>query len=71
MRICVFHKNIPAILSKVSSVISSQNINIANMINKSKGDFAYTMIDCDDNITDETITLLKNIDGIIRIRVIK
>lgn len=71
VRICVFHKNVPAILSKVSSVISSQNINIANMINKSKGDFAYTMIDCDDNITDETITLLKNIDGIIRIRVIK
>ena len=41
------------------------------MINKSKGDFAYTMIDCDENITDETVSLLNNIEGVIRIRVIK
>lgn len=71
VRICVCHKNIPAVLSKVSSVISSQNVNISNMINKSKGDFAYTIIDCDEHITDETVTLLKNIEGVIRIRVIK
>ena len=71
VRICVFHHNVPAVLSKISSVISSQNINIANMINKSKGDFAYTMIDCDENITDETVSLLNNIEGVIRIRVIK
>ncbi len=71
VRICVFHQNVPAVLSKISSVISSQNINIANMINKSKGDFAYTMIDCDENITDETVSLLKNIEGVVRIRVIK
>lgn len=71
VRICVAHKNIPAVLSNLSSVISSQNINISNMINKSRGDVAYTMIDCDKDVNDEITKLLCNIEGIIRVRVIK
>lgn len=71
MRICVCHKNIPNILSQISSVISSQGINMANMINKSKGDFAYTMIDCDSVVTDEATKVISAIDGVIRVRVIK
>lgn len=71
VRICVAHKNIPAVLSNLSSVISSQNINISNMINKSRGDVAYTMIDCDKEVNDEITKLLCNIEGVIRVRVIK
>ncbi len=70
VRICVIHKNQPAILSKLSSLISNQGINISNMINRSRGDYAYTIIDCDKNISDETIEMIKG-DGIIRTRVIK
>ena len=70
-RICIIHKNIPAVLTKLSSVISSQNINIANMINKSRGDYAYTMIDCDDCPKNDTIDLLNAVDNVIRVRVIK
>ena len=70
-RICIIHKNIPNTLSKISSVISAQNINIANMLNKSKGDFAYTMVDCDADITAETIKIISDIEGVIRVRVIK
>ena len=71
MRICVIHKNIPNTLSKISSVISAQSINIANMINKSKGDFAYTMLDCDSDITSETEKIISDIEGVIRVRIIK
>lgn len=70
-RICIIHKNIPNTLSKISSVISAQGINIENMINKSKGDFAYTMIDCEKDISAETEKVLSDIEGIIRIRLIK
>ncbi len=71
MRICIIHKNIPNTLSKISSVISAQSINIANMLNKSKGDFAYTMVDCDTDITAETEKIISDIEGVIRVRVIK
>lgn len=71
MRICIIHKNIPNTLSKISSVISAQSINIANMINKSKGDYAYTMVDCDTDITAETEKIISDIEGVIRVRVIK
>ena len=71
MRICIIHKNIPNTLSKISSVISSQGINIENMLNKSRGDFAYTMIDCGTDVTAETVKVLSDIEGVIRIRVIK
>lgn len=70
-RICVIHKNIPNTLSKISSVISAQNINIANMINKSRGDFAYTMLDCDSDITPATENVISDIEGVIRVRIIK
>ena len=69
--ICIIHKNIPNTLSKISSIISAQGINIENMINKSKGDYAYTMIDCEKDISVEVEKVLSDIEGVIRIRVIK
>ena len=71
MRVCVCHKNIPNILSQISSVISSQGINMSNMINKSKGEFAYTMIDCDEHVTEEVTKVISAIEGVSRVRVIK
>ena len=70
-RVCIIHKNIPNTLSKISSIISAQGINIENMINKSKGDYAYTMIDCEKDISAEVEKVLSDIEGVIRIRVIK
>lgn len=67
-RICLIHRNIPAILSAISTVIAGENINIANMINKSKGDFAYTLVDCDSDVTD--VKALEAIEGMIRVRVL-
>ncbi len=70
-RVCICHKNIPNTITKLSSVISAQGINIENMINKSKGDYAYTMIDCASDITEEAQKILSTVEGVIRVRVIK
>ncbi len=44
-RVCVIHKNVPNILSRITTAVAEGNVNIENMINKSRGDYAYTMID--------------------------
>ena len=69
-RICIIHKNIPAILSNISAEIASENINIENMINKSKGDFAYTIVDCNSDVNDVNVQNISAIEGVIRVRIL-
>lgn len=69
-RICVIHKNIPNILSQITSIVSKQNINIENMLNKSKKDYAYSMIDISVEATEEIINEINSVSGIIKVRVI-
>ena len=67
-RICVIHKNIPNMISQIAGALSG--INIENMLNKSKGEYAYSMLDvadCDDKAVND---ILSAIDGVIRIRII-
>ncbi len=70
-RICILNKNIPSMLSEITSAMSKLEINIRNMTNKSKGDFAVTLLDIDSKITEEELKALLNISGIIKIRVLK
>ncbi len=70
-RVCICHKNVPGILNNITSVISAQGINVENMINKSRGDFAYTMVDCASDISVEAEKVISAIEGVIRVRVIK
>ncbi|MBQ8276092.1 MAG: phosphoglycerate dehydrogenase [Clostridia bacterium] len=69
-RICVMHENIPAILSKISGVMGDLHINIDNMINKSKGNNAYTMLDVNGEVPADAVAKLHTIEGVGRIRVI-
>jgi D-3-phosphoglycerate dehydrogenase len=69
-RICVMHDNIPAILSKISGVMGDLHINIDNMINKSKGDNAYTMLDVAGTVSADVVAKLTAVDGIVKVRVI-
>ncbi len=69
-RICVMHENIPAILSKISGVMGDLHINIDNMINKSKGNNAYTMLDITGELPADAVSKLSEINGVGRIRVI-
>lgn len=70
-RVAIFHKNKTSMLSKFSSVLGDANINITDLLNKSKGEFAYTMIDTETHITNELIEKLESIGGVIRVRIVK
>ena len=70
-RICVNHKNVPNMISEITGACSAENINIHEMLNKSKGDYSYTMLDLDSKVTDAVVKKLEGIEGIIKVRVIK
>lgn len=70
IRFCILHKNIPSILQRCLAVLSDKGANVENMENKSRKDYAYTVIDASgaDEALSEEIT---KIDGVVRVRVIK
>ena len=69
-RVTLAHKNVPNMLSKISAVFSDENINIVNMLNKSKKDYAYTIVDIDSLPTD-IAEKLSAIDEVCKVRVIE
>jgi len=70
-RICVTHRNIPNVLSPVSGAFSSLGLNIHNLVNKSKGEYAYTILDLDDDISEETLDHVRSLNGVLRVRAIR
>ena len=70
-RITILHKNIPNSLSRFTTAMASENINIDGLMNKSRGDYAYTMLDLDHTPSANAVEELKKIDGVLRVRVIK
>lgn len=70
-RVTVAHKNVPNMLTQFTGLFAKDNVNIENMINKSRGDYAYTIFDVSSKVTEEIVNELKAIDGVIRVRVIK
>ncbi len=67
-RVCVLHKNVPNMLSQISGVVSAEGINIDNMTNRSKKDYAYTILDVVEDLTDASLAKIEAIDGVIRVR---
>ena len=70
-RVTVAHKNVPNMLTQFTGLFAKDNVNIENVINKSRGDYAYTIFDVSSKVTEEVVNELKAIDGVIRVRVIK
>lgn len=70
-RLCIFHKNIPNVLSQITAAVSEENINIENFINKSKKDNAYTVVEIVGDIPERTVEKVSTIEGVIRVRLIK
>lgn len=70
VRYCILHKNIPSVLQSILSFVSEQGANVENMENKSRKDYAYTIIDATGATKDLTASI-KGVDGVIRVRVIK
>jgi D-3-phosphoglycerate dehydrogenase len=69
-RICLCHRNVSGMLSKITAILSAEGINIENMSNSAKGDFAYTIIESGVKVSDAAVTVLKAIPDMIRVRVI-
>lgn len=70
-RVAVFHKNSSGMISKFTTVFGNHGINITDMTNKSKGDWAYTMLDLESKVSDEVLSELRNSEGVVRVRVVK
>lgn len=69
-RVCVVHRNVPGILAAITDVASKAGLNIDNLTNKSRGEYAYTMLDIAGSVSEQDAARLMEVNGIIRVRVV-
>ena len=70
-RVTILHRNIPNTLSRFTGAMAKENINISDLVNRSRGEYAYTMLDLDHPAPDSVIEELKAMDGVLRVRKIR
>ena len=70
-RVAVMHLNVPNMIGQATGTMAANGINISDMTNKSKGKFAYTLMDLDKRPDDQVIQKLASVEGILRVRVIQ
>ena len=70
-RVTILHRNIPNSLSRFTGAMAKENINISDLMNRSRGEYAYTMLDLDAPAPDSVIEELQKIDGVLRVRVVR
>ena len=71
MRMCIIHRNVPAMLANITSLLSTDGVNVENPSNKSKGPYAYTLVDLGTKVDQKVIEDVKNLSNVIRVRVIE
>lgn len=71
MRMCIIHKNVPAMLANITSLFGRDGVNVENLSNKSKGDYAYTIVDLAVKVEQSVVEDVKNLPNVIRVRVIE
>ncbi len=70
-RVAILHKNVKGLIGKYTAVMGNNNINISDMTNKSRGDYAYSLLDIDSSVTGTAVEQLKEIEGVLKVRIIK
>lgn len=70
-RIAICHKNIPNMISQFTKILGGEGVNIADMTNKSKGEYAYTLIDLESTVSREALEELRAVEGVSKVRVVK
>lgn len=70
-RITVCHKNIPNMITQFTGAFSSKGINVSDMVSKSRGDWAYTILDLSEKADDSILDAIKEIDGVVKVRAVK
>ena len=71
VRVCVLHRNIPAMVAQISTIISEEGVNIDTMTNRSKKENAYTVLDVESDVAEATLDKIRAIDGVIRVRKVR
>lgn len=69
-RITIANSNVPNMLGQISSILADADLNIVDMVNKSKGELAYTIVDVNDAVATEIVDTLKAIEGVLSVRVL-
>ena len=69
-RLCVIHRNTPGIIAQITGVLSKDGVNVENMTNKSKKDYAYTVVDVGSRVSDSVANEIRAIDGVLRVRLL-
>ena len=67
-RLCVLHKNVPGMLANITSLFGRDGVNVENLSNKSRGDYAYTMVDLGSKVGDNVIEDVRRTANVIRVR---
>ncbi|MBQ7349065.1 MAG: 3-phosphoglycerate dehydrogenase, partial [Clostridia bacterium] len=70
-RLVILHKNIANILAQITTAVANEGINISNLSNQSRGEYAVTILDIDQEASDSAISHISTVSGIIKVRVIK
>ncbi len=70
-KICIIHKNVPTTIASITTAVGNEGLNIENMVNASKKDFAYTMLDIIGDVPPTVEGKINAVDGVIRVRIIK
>ena len=70
-RITIAHKNVPNMLSQFTALFAKDGVNIENMVNKSRGDYAYSLFDLDHAVEADVKATLEAVEGILKVRIIK
>ncbi len=70
-RIALLHANVPNMIGQITAILAAEGLNIANMVNKSRDTYAYTLLDLETSVKAEAVDMLKNIRGMYKVRVIK
>ena len=70
-RIGILHRNEKGIIAKYTTILGEADINVSDMTNKGKGDYAYSLIDVDSAVTDDVVAKLQAVEGVLRVRVVK
>ncbi len=70
VRVTVIHKNQPNMIATITDTISKDGVNIASFEDKNRGEIAYSIIDCDNDVSDRIANDINAIEGVIRVRVI-
>jgi Phosphoglycerate dehydrogenase and related dehydrogenases len=69
-RLCVLHRNVPRMITRILDFISDRDINVEHMINKPRGEYAYTIVDLGEKIGEETASSIRAMDDVLRVRVL-